>query len=319
MIVAGVFILGLAILVKGADMLVDGASAIAVRLGITPIVIGLTVVAFGTSLPELIVNIFAALDGSTDIAIGNVLGSNIANILLILGIAALVRPLTVQHGTVWKEIPFSLLAVLVIGVMANDRLIDGLPFNALTASDGLVLLLFFLVFMYYTYTISKNPDIKAEELTGLVPLGWAIPLVLLGLCFLVLGGKAVVDAAVILAGLFGLSEAVIGLTVVAVGTSLPELVTSAIAAYKGNPEIAVGNVIGSNIFNIFWILGVSSVVRSLPFSEALTRDVGMVILVTGMLFAFMFIGKRNELERWQGGSFVLIYAAYLILLVSGAA
>ena len=241
-------------------------------------------------------NIFAALDGSTDIAIGNVLGSNIANILLILGIAALVRPLTVQHGTVWKEIPFSLLAVLVIGVMANDRLIDGLPFNALTASDGLVLLLFFLVFMYYTYTISKNPDIKAEELTGLVPLGWAIPLVLLGLCFLVLGGKAVVDAAVILAGLFGLSEAVIGLTVV-----------------------AVGNVIGSNIFNIFWILGVSSVVRSLPFSEALTRDVGMVILVTGMLFAFMFIGKRNELERWQGGSFVLIYAAYLILLVSGAA
>lgn len=309
-------IAGFVLLVKGADFLVDGASSIAKKLGISALVIGLTIVAFGTSAPELIVNIFASLQGNTDIAIGNIVGSNIANILLILGISSIIFPLSVTKGTAWKEIPLSLLAILAVAIMANDKIIDGSQSSVMTRGDGLILIAFFIIFLYYTYGISKVSGQSSENhVKDMAPLKAGF-MVLLGLAGLTLGGKWIVDSAVLIATGLGVSQAIIGLTIIAVGTSLPELATSAMAAYKKNSDIAVGNIVGSNIFNIFWILGVSSVVSPLPFAGILNRDVAMAILATLLLFAFLFVGKRHTLERWQGFSFVAIYFLYVGVLIS---
>lgn len=308
--------LGLVFLIKGANILVDGASSIAKRLGISALVIGLTIVAFGTSAPELIVNIFASIKGNTDIAIGNILGSNIANILLILGISAVIFPLAVKRGTVWKEIPLALLAVVLVGVMASDGMIDGQSFSALTRIDGLVLLTFFIIFLYYIFGISRaGAADKTEIPVHLHSLPRACLMIGLGLIGLTVGGKWIVDAAVALATTLGVRESLIGLTIVAIGTSLPELATSAVAAYKKNADIAVGNIVGSNIFNIFWILGVSAVINPLPFSSLLMRDVLMTIIATLLLFIFMFIGKRHILERWQGVGFIALYVGYVVFLI----
>lgn len=308
---------GFYFLIKGGDLLVDGASSIAKRLGISSLVIGLTIVAFGTSAPELIVNIFASIQGNTDIAIGNILGSNIANILLILGISAVIFPLAVKKSTVWKEIPFSLLAVIVLGLMANDMLIDGAQASLITRIDGLVLIAFFIIFLYYTFGISKaQPADAVETQFTKYSVPRSIFMIILGLLGLTLGGKWIVDGAVALAEFFNVSQAIIGLTIVAVGTSLPELATSAIAAYKKDTDIAVGNIVGSNIFNIFWILGVSALINPLPFSAILAKDLWVTIGATTLLFAFMFIGKRHELERWQGITFIALYIGYVAVLVA---
>jgi len=308
---------GFIFLIKGADLLVDGASSLAKRFGISSLVIGLTIVAFGTSAPELIVNIFASIKGNTDIAIGNILGSNIANILLILGVSAIIFPLAVKRGTVWKEIPLSLLAVIVAGIMANDILIDGGKFSGLTRIDGLIFLSFFIIFLYYTFGISKaQSGDEVETKIKLTSLPLSIFYILVGLFGLTLGGKWIVDSAVSIASSLGVSQALIGLTIVAVGTSLPELATSAVAAYKKDTDIAVGNVVGSNIFNIFWILGISAVINPLAFSPLLMRDVAVTIGATFLLFAFMFIGKRNILQRWQGAGFVLLYVVYVVAIVA---
>lgn len=312
---AALIILGLTFLIKGADWLVAGASSLSKRLGVSALVIGLTVVAFGTSSPELVVNIQASLGGNTDIAIGNIIGSNIANILLILGISAAIYPLTVTRGTVWKEIPLALLAVAAVALMANDRLIDGYKFAELGRVDGLMLIAFFIIFLYYIWSISHEAT-GNEQTIKEYALGRSIAMVLAGLAALVLGGKWLVDGAVTLATAFGVSQALIGLTVVAVGTSLPELATSAVAAYRKNSDIAVGNIVGSNIFNIFWILGVSSIIRPLPFSPTLNFDVAMTLIATLLLFGAMFIGKRRTLERWQGWGFIAIYVVYVGLLVA---
>jgi len=308
-------IAGFVLLIKGADFLVNGASSIARRFHVSDLVIGLTIVAFGTSIPELFVNLFASAKGSTDIAIGNILGSNIANILLILGVASMIHPLTVTKGTVWKEIPFSLLAILVLGVLANDRLIDKGDASIVLRADGLVLLCFFIIFLYYSVSIAK----RIEGMEELVPpkqygLLGSLLWVILGLICLTLGGTWIVDGAVQLATRFGISQSLVGLTIVAVGTSLPELATSAMAAYKKNPEIAVGNVVGSNIFNIFFVLAASSIIRPLPFRETNNIDIGTAILASLLLFAFMFTGKRRLVDRWEGAVFIVLYAAYIIFL-----
>jgi cation:H+ antiporter len=308
------FIVGFAILIKGADLLVDGASSLAKKLKIPVIVIGLTIVALGTSAPELIVNIFASAQGKTEIAIGNILGSNIFNIFLILGISAIIFPLAVKKNTVWKEIPLSLLAAVAVGVVANDNLIDHVPYSAITRIDGLMFLAFFAIFMWYIYGISKSggeEEIKIKEIT----IQKSFLFIGLGLVCLVLGGKWIVDGAVQIATALGVSESLIGLTIVAAGTSLPELATSATAAYKHNADIAVGNIVGSNIFNIFLILGVSAVIRPLPFSVTNNIDVLMTIAASLALFAFMFIGKRHLLERWQGVLFIITYVVYITFLI----
>ena len=310
------FIVGLAVIIKGADFLVDGASSIARRFRVSELVIGLTVVAFGTSTPELFVNIVASLQGNSEIAIGNILGSNIANILLILGVSSVICPLSVTKGTVWKEIPFSLLAAIVLGLMANDQLLDKNGISVLTRIDGLVLLCFFIIFLYYSVSIAK----EIEGMEAHVPLkehGMAksFLLVVSGFAGLCIGGDWIVQGAVNLAVKLGISQSVVGLTIVAIGTSLPELATSAVAAHKGKPDIAVGNVVGSNIFNIFFVLGVSAIIKPIPFHSRSNIDIGVVILASLLLFTFMFTGQKRSIDRWEGIVSLMLYGAYLVFQI----
>lgn len=311
-------IVGFILLIKGADFLVDGASSVARRFHVSDLVIGLTVVAFGTSTPELFVNIIASINGNTEIAIGNVLGSNIANILLILGISSMIYPLSVTRGTVFKEIPFSLLAAVVLGIIANDQLIDRATASAITRIDGLVLLCFFAIFLYYSVSIAREIDGLDSQVPstshGLMQSGIMIAA---GFAGLGLGGKWIVDGSVKLATAFGMSESLIGLTIVAVGTSLPELATSAVAAYKKNTDIAVGNVVGSNIFNVLFVLGISSTIEPLTFHQASNADVGMVILSSLLLFGAMFSLKKQSLDRWEGACLLVLYTVYIGYRVSG--
>jgi cation:H+ antiporter len=309
-------IIGFVFLIKGADFLVKGASSMARRFNISDLAIGLTVVAFGTSAPELFVNIVAGVKGTTDIAIGNILGSYIANVFLILGISAVIYPLAVSKGTVWKEIPFSLLAAVVLAFLVNDQLIDNQNHSVLLRSDGLILLSFFVIFLYYSTTIAfeikgVGDHVPATAHGTMKSMG----MVTAGLIGLIIGGDWIVNGAVHMALKLGLSQSTVGLTVVAVGTSLPELATSAVAAYRKNVDIAVGNVVGSNIFNIFFVLGISSIIHPLPFTSANNIDLGMVILASLMLFIFMFTGKKRSLDRWEGVVCICIYVSYIIFLI----
>lgn len=311
--------LGLALLIAGAEFLVRGASSIASKMGISPLVIGLTVVAFGTSMPELTVNLYAATTGATDLAIGNIVGSNIANILLIVGLSAMLYPLTVKSSTVKWEIPLAFLGVLLLYGFGNDRLFDNAAVDMLTRTDGFGLIGLFAVFMFYIFALIKQdkaPKAEGEKTEG-KPVGvWlAVLFVFLGLAGLVYGGRLLVDQAIYLAELAGLTESVIGLTVVAIGTSLPELATSIVAARRKEADIAVGNVVGSNIFNIFWILGVTSLVAPLPVSATFNFDVTVAILATLALLLATFVGVKKQIDRWQGGVFVAGYVAYMVYLV----
>lgn len=307
------FVVGFYFLIKGADWLVDGASSIAKRSRMSNLMIGLTIVSFGTSAPELVVNLFASFKDSSDLAIGNIVGSNISNILLILGVSAIIYPLPVKRGTVSKEIPLSLLAVFVLWILANDTLIDGLGFSALTRIDGGILLAFFIIFMYYTFGLTRA---EGEADTVKKHSTWkSILMVIAGMTGLALGGQWIVDGAIKMASRFGMSESLIGLTIVAIGTSLPELAASAVAAYKKNADIAIGNIIGSNIFNIFWILGLSAVIRPIVFSPILNFDIYFMGIVTILLLLFMFVGKRNILQRWQGATMLGVYIIYIIYLI----
>lgn len=320
-----VIAVGLIILIQGAESLVRGASSLATKLHVSPLVIGLTVVSFGTSAPELTVNIISALQDSPDLAVANVVGSNIVNILLILGVCAIIVPLTVKSSTVWKEIPLALLGVVLIFIMANDRLFDGTPVNAITRTDGIALLSLMIIFMYYIFGMAKSDREKAvetkinkeeqghiKEYSTHVSVG----LTLLGLVCLVLGGRLLVTGAVDIASAAGLSEALIGLTVVAIGTSLPELATSVVAALRKQADIAIGNVVGSNIFNIFFVLGTTSTITALPISRALNFDIIVSIIATALLFIFMFTSGKRKLVRWEGIMFVALYIGYIAYLVS---
>lgn len=309
-------VIGFILLIKGADYLIDGASSMARRFKISDLVIGLTIVAFGTSAPELVVNIFASLQNNAEIAIGNILGSNIANIFLILGAASIIYPLKVTKGTVWKEIPLSLLAAVILGVTANDALIDGVEFSGLTKIDGIVFWTFFLIFIYYTFGIAKNENnSEFVDKSKIFGVRKSVLYIVAGIMSLFIGGKFVVDGAVQIAQSFGVSELLIGLTIVAIGTSLPELVTSVMAAMKKNSDIAVGNVVGSNIFNIFFVLGTSAIINPIPFNVASNIDIIVTISASFLLFIAMFVGKKHILEKWQGIIFILIYVLYILFLL----
>jgi len=303
---------GFLLLIKGADYLVRGSASVAKTLGISTLVIGLTIVSFGTSAPELVVSMLSAWNGSVDLAVGNILGSNIANILLILGIVALIAPLKVSHGTVWKEIPLALLASLAVILLGYDAVLGfSSPFNIITRGDGLVLLMFFVIFLYYTYGVSRlqsENGLEIEHLTKPKAFMW----IGFGMIGLVIGGKLIVDSAVGLVSLFGVSEHLIGVTVIAIGTSLPELATSVVAARKKHIDLAVGNLVGSNIFNVFFILAATAVVSPLPISDLAIRDSFFVVFVSLLLFFAMFIGKKRTIDKWQGASFVLLYVLYII-------
>lgn len=310
------FIIGFIFLIKGADLLVGGATSLAQRLRISSMIIGLTVVAFGTSVPELLVNVYASFQGATEITIGNILGSNIANILLILGISAIIRPLNVTSETVWKQIPLTLLAAVVLGFLANDALIDNTETSSVGRIDGLVLLTCFAIFMYYVVERARSQRSESEAIeseTG--SLKKTLFVIIIGLAGLNLGAKWIVDGAIKLAEALGASEVLIGLTIIAFGTSLPELTTSAIAAYRKNADLSVGNIVGSNVFNTFFILGISSLIRPISFRSAINVDIGMTILSSLLLFIAMFTGrKRNLLERWEGIFFLTLYVGYIVFL-----
>ena len=309
-------LVGFVVLIYGADKLVDAASGLAANFGIPNIVIGLTIVAFGTSAPELVVNVFASMNKSSQMVMGNVLGSNIFNVLAILGISSLLYPLTVKSNTTWIEIPLSFLAALTVYIVANDFLFNEGATNLISYGDGLILLLFFSVFLVYNIMVSKQPGGITESMEiGRFTTGGAILWIIIGLAGLVLGGKLIVDNAVSLAVEFGLSQRLIGLTIVSVGTSLPELATSIAAVRKKKVDIAIGNVVGSNIFNIFFVLGISSIVNPVGISEPNFIDIYMNILAGLLLFLFLFTGKGRKLERWEGGILLGLYVVYLTALI----
>lgn len=304
------FVVGFVLLIKGADLLVEGASSIAKSFNISQIVIGLTIVSFGTSAPELVVNVLASVSGSSDITIGNVVGSNIANILLILGVAGVIYPIHTQKNTVWKEIPFAVLSSIVLLIISNDLFFYSGD-NFISRGDGLLLLLFMGIFLTYVFAISKENNDTVEEIK-LMPRKKSIIYIILGLVGLIFGGKFIVDSAITIARMLSVSESVIGFTLVAIGTSLPELATSAVAAYKKNSDIAIGNVVGSNIFNIFFIMGVSAVVTPIPFNGNLNIDLIFLVFVSLILFFSMFTGKKRNIGRVEGIFFILLYGIYMV-------
>jgi cation:H+ antiporter len=307
-------VLGLGVLIKGADWMVSGASALAKKYHVSDLVIGLTIVAFGTSAPELVVNVIASSQNFNDIVLGNVLGSNIANLFLILGITGIIYPLVVQSSTTWKEIPLSLLAVLLLFLLANNFFLYENP--VVSRIDGLFLLLMFCLFMVYIYKLSKSDTAPKEVVVSEMPAIKMYSFIVIGLAGLVIGGRLVVNNAIEIATILGLSEKIIGFTIVAIGTSLPELATSVVAALKKNTNIAVGNIIGSNIFNIFLVLATSAVVSPVVFNPVFNTD--MYLLAGGTLFLFiaMFTGGKKKLDRWESVILLLIYLGYTTLLVA---
>ncbi len=305
---------GLALLVKGADFLVEGSSSIAKRLKVSEIVIGLTVVAFGTSSPELFVNLTSAVRGSSDIAFGNVFGSNLINIFLILGISGLIFPLRVQKNTVWREIPFLLFSTVLVFVLVNDALFTGKAESILSRFDSLLLLIAFFFFGIYVFLISKVKADSAPEVRG-GSLPRSLLLSAMGFAALLVGGKLAVDNAVKLARTFEITEHVIAVTVVAFGTSLPELFTSAVAALKRKSDLAIGNIVGSCIFNALLILGLTGLVQPMKYSAALNVDMGFLAVASVLLFIAMFTGRRKTLDRWEAATFLGIYVIYMVLLL----
>ena len=303
-------------LILGATKLVDAASSLAARMGVPSIVIGLTIVAFGTSAPELVVNVFAAAEGSSEMVLGNVLGSNIFNILAVLGICSLIYPLTVNNTTTMLEIPMSLLAGLCVLVMGADIFLDGGIVNIISRSEAIILLLFFSIFLVYNMVLAQKNTEEETMVTKNYTTLKAILFIVLGLAGLIIGGQLIVDNAVELAQVFGLSERVIGLTVVSIGTSLPELATSLVAVRKKNVDIAIGNVVGSNIFNIFLILGVSATVLPVHLNDNTLIDIFVNILAGLLLFVFVIIGKKGQLSQWGGIVFVGMYIGYLTYLLA---
>lgn len=306
------FISGFVLLIKGSDIMIAGASAVARRYRVSDLVIGLTIVAFGTSSPELAVNLLAGLSGNTDVAIGNVVGSNLFNIGIILGISALFYPVAILKNTAWKEIPFALLAVTALLLMVND--VTGTA--GLSRYDGLILLLFFIIFLIYVFEVAlANPEPDSETQPTL-KLWKATAMILGGLGALVLGGQWIVDGAVAFARAAGLSEAVISLTIVAAGTSLPELATSLAAARRGSSGMVIGNVVGSNIFNIFMVLGLGSAITPISFSTSWNFDLIATLAFSLLVFVFVFLRPGRQIDRLEGGLLVAAYVGYVVWKLS---
>jgi cation:H+ antiporter len=302
---------GFILLIKGADFFITGASSLGLKLKIPQIVIGLTVVAFGTSLPELFINIAGSLAQNNDIVLGNIVGSNIFNILMILGTASLIYPITANRNTVWREIPFVILVSIILFILSNDQLF-GEEESVISRGDGIILLIFMGYFLYYIFKLTKSsngdeePEIK--EIAGIKIVLFMIA----GIAGLIIGGNLVVDSAVKIARYFNLSDKIIALTIIAAGTGLPEFVTSIVAAFKKNSSIALGNIVGSNIFNILMVIGASSIIYPVKYSsEMYTFDYLILILSSLLLFVTMFVLKSAKISRVEGLVMVLMYFVYI--------
>ncbi|SDB49858.1 cation:H+ antiporter [Flavobacteriaceae bacterium MAR_2010_188] len=306
-------IVGFVCLIFGANWLVDGASSLAKKYNISDLAIGLTIVAFGTSAPELVVNLIGSINGYSDIVFGNIIGSNNFNLFIILGIAGIIFPISVQSSTAWREIPISLAAAILLLFLVND-----FSFNSptyLSRLDGIILLLLFFLFIYYVFNQMKSEETVTTKIVPMTNLKiWG--LIILGFAGLIAGGQIVVTNSVDIASQLGVSEKIIGLTIVAAGTSLPELVTSIVAAMKKNSDIAIGNVIGSNVFNILLILSISSIVSPLEYNPNFNTD--LLILIGGTIFLIiaMLTGKRKKLDRWEAAILLSFYIGYTVYLIS---
>lgn len=305
---------GLLLILLGANGLTDGASALAKRFNIPNIVIGLTVVAFGTSTPELAVSVSSAIKGNADIAVGNVVGSNLFNSLMIIGCTALVAPIVLTRNTLMKEFPLCILSSVAVWAACNDVLLDHGTLNVVSRSEGILLLLFFCIFLAYTLFISQNSNDEAEEIKSM-PLWRSLLYIVGGLAALVFGGDIFVEGASDIARGLGVSESIIGLTLVAGGTSLPELATSIVAAAKKNPEIAIGNVVGSNLFNVFLVLGASATITPLHISGIDNFDLGALIVSSIFMWVFGEFYKKRTISRIEGSILVLCYIAYITVLI----
>lgn len=306
-------LIGFILLIKGADYFVEGASSIARRLQVPTLIIGLTIVAFGTSAPEAAVSMTSALKGHNEIAIGNIVGSNIFNLLFVVGLAAAIDPLHVKRSMILKEFPFTVLSCVVLLIMVQDQLFEGTTEQVLSRGEGLILLLFFGIFMYYLIEVALTARKEAEKEIEGMRLGRSILGAFAGLVGVVVGGQFVVDAASAIALNLGMSQNLIGLTIVAVGTSLPELVTSVVAAKKGESDIALGNVIGSNLFNVFFILGVSALIHPIMIDASIIVDSIFLLIVT--LIAYLFAVTKKKMNRVEGSILVGIYIIYMILII----
>ena len=308
---------GMALILLGANGLTDGSSSVAKRFGISDLVIGLTIVAFGTSAPELMVSLVSSIKGSAQLAIGNVVGSNIFNILMIVGLTAVVMPIKVQKNTITNEIPLVLLSSLALVACASDIVLDGGVGNVIGRGDGILLLLFFAIFMRYTFSIAKSSGEESGEQIKLMPIWKSLLFIVLGLAGLIFGGQLFVDGASGIARSLGVSESFIGLTLVAGGTSLPELATSVVAAVKKKPGIAIGNVIGSNLFNIFLVLGASATVTPLPLGNIGISDMLMLVVSSVLFWAAGWFFKDKTITRIEGAIMVALYVGYIWWLISG--
>lgn len=308
-------ILGFVLLIKGADFLVDGASSLAKRFNIPDIIIGLTIVSIGTSMPELFVSSTSAMNGSSDMAIGNIIGSNLCNLLMILGISTIIKPVKFQKETRLIEIPLCLIITIIFAIFCNTS-------GTISRIEALILIFLFVLFIIYTIIMGKkgkafdaeNAIIEIKEDNKPLSLKKSIVLIVLGIVGLKIGGDLTVENATNLARMFNVSEKIIGLTILAIGTSLPELVTSVTAAIKGNSDIAIGNIIGSNIFNILLIIGVSAIISPLTYNFTYNIQIAILVLSTVVLSIFPIIPPKNEMSRFNGLIYLIIYIIYMVIL-----
>ncbi|MDT8860925.1 calcium/sodium antiporter [Alkalihalobacillus sp. MEB130] len=310
-------LLGFGLLIKGADYFIDGSSNIAALFRVPPLIVGLTIVAFGTGAPEATVSIIAALEGNADVTIGNIIGSNLLNMSLVVGITAFIFPLSVERPTIKKEIPFAFLATVVLLVAMSDRILEFTNANYITRSDGIIFLLFFAIFLYYVIEAARNSreesmDVQmSQDQIG----GWGknTLITVAGLAAIILGGYLVVESSTDIALRFGMSETLVGLTIVAIGSSLPELITSITAAMKQQSEIALGNIVGSSIFNLLFVLGVSSIISPLPVNDKLFFDIFVLLVLTIVLF--IFSRTHYKVKKYEGMALTIFYLLYLVYII----
>ena len=310
-------LVGFALLIKGADVFVDGASSLAKKMGIPPVIVGLTIVSIGTSAPELAVSLISALNGNNNMAIGNVIGSNIFNALMVLGITTIVLPIVIQKKKVKADFIVNTAVTILLFILTFDSIFGG-SYNVISRFNGIILIILCIAYMTMLVIKAKKTDISESTEEMNINIFTKIILMIVGAAGIVIGGQFVVDSASNIATSFGMSEKLVGLTIVAMGTSLPELVTSIVAALKGENEIALGNVLGSNIFNMLLILGASSIISPISVESSLIVDFLFLIAITILLYVLTFFNKKNEkkLSRVEGMFFVALYAGYMMYIIS---
>lgn len=308
-------ILGFIFLIKGASLLIDGSTSLAKRFGLSDLAIGLTIVAFGTSAPELVINLISNFRNLADLALGNIIGANIANVLLIGGLAALIAPIRIRGRAVSQEIILGLLALLALLFFANDFFLGDSLITSISRLDGLFLIILFLVFLYYTFGLSKT-DVKDMPEYPAQKLDISLAYIILGIGGLIVGGKWVIDGVSEIATTLNFSQGLMGLTLLAIGTTLPELATSLVAAFKKRGDLAIGNIVGSTVFNIFGIIGLSALIKPLPFNNLLNTDIIVALSAMILLFWFVLTGKKErDIERWEGLALFCLYLVYLSFLI----